>query len=97
MSLLLYELGQKAKDDLEGIWEYTMLNWSEKQAERYVRGILEVVKLLSEHRTTGRKVDYYRSGYWMKQASSHLIFYRFSEKLEVIRILHKRMDIGRHV
>jgi len=36
-----YRLSNKAVEDLANIWEYTYQTWSEKQADKYYRFLLE--------------------------------------------------------
>ncbi|WP_316252022.1 type II toxin-antitoxin system RelE/ParE family toxin [Paraburkholderia sp. 31.1] len=39
-----------------------------------------------------------RAGYWRYTAGSHVIFYQDTDHtLDVIRILHQRMDVDRHL
>ncbi|NBP51350.1 MAG: type II toxin-antitoxin system RelE/ParE family toxin, partial [Actinobacteria bacterium] len=45
----------------------------------------------------GRPVDL-RDGYFKYPVGAHLVFYRVSEsELVIVRILHQRMDVSRHL
>jgi toxin ParE1/3/4 len=48
--------------------------------------------------TRGRPYDDVGAGYRRQKASSHLIFYReVPGAIEVVRVLHEKMDIGSHL
>jgi toxin ParE1/3/4 len=39
-----------------------------------------------------------RAGYWKIPCGSHVLFYRLTaEGVDVVRILHERMDFERHI
>jgi toxin ParE1/3/4 len=84
----------KAVNDLSDIWDYTLKNWSEKQAEKYYNLIIENCKKLG---IQNKKVKDYNEIYPMLKGfkiSKHLIFYLTKEDqtIEIIRILHEKMD-----
>lgn len=91
-----YRISREANLDLENIWLYTSENWSREQADRYINLIIEEIEYLAENPQAGQNSDYIRKGYYRSQIKSHFIFYKNNpkiNKIEVIRILHKRMDI----
>lgn len=92
-----YRLSPLAESDLEEIWVYTFKNWSLEQADRYHNAIVEAFEDLAAGRKSGRPVDI-RKGYFKYPVGAHVVFYRFSESgLVVVRVLHQRMDVGRHL
>ncbi len=88
-------LRQKAIDDLSGIWKYTAEMWSEKQADKYHNMIKIACKNIANNLVVGRVYNNIDSKLLGYKTGKHIIFYRyFSEnEIEVIRILHERMDI----
>ena len=91
------QLTPLAESDLEDIWLYTRDTWSVQQAENYVGEIVETIEQLCAGTQRGRAVDV-REGYLKFAVRAHMIYYRLSEPtLEVIRILHQRMDVGRYL
>ena len=87
-----------AHADLEAIWEHSATRWDINQAEAYVLMLGRSLEALAETPGLGRKIDDIRLGYLKFPAGSHVIFYRRSESgIEVIRILHKSMDVERHL
>jgi toxin ParE1/3/4 len=93
-----YILSPRAQSDLDGIWNYTETNWDRRQAEIYTRDIRQMIEAVVVNPRRGRPIDEIRKGYFKCPVSSHLIVYRIvGSDIDVIRILHKRMDIGRHL
>jgi toxin ParE1/3/4 len=91
-----YKISAKAAEDIESIWLYTYENWSLEQADRYINLILDEVEYLAENPTSGKDFSPIRKSYFCSKVKSHLIFYRRIEKqnaIEIIRVLHQRMDI----
>lgn len=94
MKSLPYVISKKAISDLEEIWLYTSEKWSVAQADRYYFLIIEEIEYVCENPNTGRNMDHVRKGYRASKVKSHLIFYRINNaNVEVVRILHERMDI----
>ena len=92
-----YRLSPRAESDIEEIWLYTFKNWSTEQANRYHNVIVDAFEDLAAGRKTGRLVDI-REGYFKYPVGAHLVFYRFAETgLVVVRVLHQRMDVNRHL
>ena len=94
-----FALSPRAREDLSEIWDYTAHHWGKDQADLYVRNIVAVCADLAAGRRQGRSAEAIRAGYLKCTAGSHVLFYRFSEKgeIHVIRILHHRMDVDRHL
>jgi toxin ParE1/3/4 len=89
-----YRISNKANQDLDEIWNYTLKNWSAEQANRYYNLIIDEIKYLSKNIQNGKPIDHVRVGYRVSKVKSHLIFYRESQEfnIEITRILHERMD-----
>lgn len=90
-----YRLSPLAAADLEDIWLYTYKHWSLAQADQYHRDLIVAIEALAKGIRVGRKTDI-RPGYLKYSVGQHLIFYRQADAgLDIIRILHQRMDIDR--
>lgn len=90
-------LRRTARADLAGIWRYTADNWSPEQADKYVRILTGAMDALASGDKVGR-VCAVRDSYLQYGAGSHIIFYRLTDDmLDVARVLHQRMDVGRHI
>lgn len=91
---MAYKISKKANQDIDSIWIYTFETWSQTQADRYYNLIIDEIKFISENFESGRDYDDTRKGYKCTKVKSHLIFYRSkNETIEIIRILHEKMDI----
>ncbi len=90
-------LSPAAQNDLDEIWDYSNENWGARKAQEYVEAIRDTLTAIAAgtRRTTPVSV---REGYFKCAAGSHLVFYRMNDiSLDVIRILHSRMDVERHL
>jgi len=94
MKSLPYVISKKAVSDLEEIWLYTVEKWSIKQADRYYSLIFDEIDFICKNVDTGKSMNHVRKGYRASKVKSQLIFYRVTnDSVEIIRILHERMDI----
>jgi toxin ParE1/3/4 len=94
MKALPYEISKKAVSDLDEIWLYTVEKWSVDQANRYYNLIFEEIRYICKKPDSGKAIEHIRPGYQMSKVKSHFIFYRvINNMVQVIRILHERMDI----
>lgn len=94
MKTLPFTITKKAVSDLEEIWLYTVGKWSIKQADHYYNLIFDEINYICKNINVGKSMEHVRKGYRASKVKSHLIFYRvLNDTIEVIRILHERMDI----
>ena len=93
-----YVFSPAAQADLEEIWDYTVRHWGVAQAERYTRDIQAACEAVSAGILVGRSAEDIRAGYRKIVVGSHVAYFRErSGTLEIIRILHRRMDVARHI
>ena len=93
----IHRLSPMAEDDLEEIWLYTFRQWSLEQADKYHRDIMAAIEGLASGRIIGQRTDV-REGYWKYKVGMHVVFFRcLDDYLDVIRILHGRMDVDMHL
>ncbi|MDH4415260.1 MAG: type II toxin-antitoxin system RelE/ParE family toxin [Rhizobium sp.] len=93
-----YKLSPLARKDLEGIWRFSFERWSKDQADRYYLEIVDALRDVANGDREGRVVAGLKAGYLSLTCGSHFIIYaRRKQTVEIIRILHKRMNIGRHL
>ena len=90
-----YKITLKASDDIENIWLYTFEHWSLEQADRYINLLFDEIEYLADNPNSGKDFNNIRKNYRCSKVKSHLIFYRPGKQrdIEIIRILHQRMDI----
>lgn len=91
-------LTQKARDDLLSIGRYTRKQWGKAQQIRYLTQLDCAFHDLSDKPDIGRTCDDIREGYFKYGVGKHVIFYRHTKgHIEIVRILHSRMDIEQHL
>jgi toxin ParE1/3/4 len=87
-----------AQNDLKNIGRYTAQQWGIEQRNHYLFQFDERFKILSTNPKMGHCCDEIREGYWRFREGEHIIFYRLTEKTpDIIRILHKNMDIEKYL
>lgn len=93
----IYHLSPLAEKDLEDIWIYTAERWSVSQADSYIEDIIQAFENLAEGKRQGRPTDI-RPGYLKYPVGAHVVFYKHhADHLDIIRILHGRMDVTLHL
>ena len=89
-----YRISKAAILDLEKIWVYTLKNWSADQADQYVSLLIDEIKYLATNFESGKNIDQIKHGFRVSKVKLHLIFYKEADEIiDVVRILHQRMDI----
>ena len=93
-----YVLSPRAQKDIDDIWEYTVEHWNVRQAEIYLRQIQRAVETVAVAPNIARSCADIRPGYWKYPAGSHVLFFRITDQgINVVRVLHSRMDFERHL
>lgn len=94
----VFRLTELAKQDLRSIGRYTQMTWGREQRNIYLAKLDACFHLLAQEPQRGKACDDIRPGYRKYHVGRHLIFYRQApEGLEIIRVLHDRMDIEAHL
>ncbi len=92
-----FRLTELAKQDLLSIGRYTQKTWGTEQRNRYLTMLDDCFQLLARDPHKGRTCDEISPGYRKYHIGRHLIFYRETDEyIDIIRILHDRMDIESH-
>jgi toxin ParE1/3/4 len=94
-----FRLSCKALSDLVEIGRYTERKWSVNQRNVCLKQIDDCFAELSDNPNLGVTCDYIKKGYRKFPQGSHIIFYRLNSDniLEIIRVLHKSMDVESHL
>lgn len=94
-----FVLSPAARRDLDGIWSYTVKRWGVDQAERYIRMIQTACNELAQGHRMTRSAEDIRPGYHRADVGSHVLFFRLLDTgvIDIVRILHQRMDMPRHL
>lgn len=90
-----FSLTRKALQDIASIWEYTVFNWSERQAETYYQTLLEVCEMIGMQPSIGQRYPEIKDDIFGFKSGKHIVFYKVIENNHVliVRILHERIDL----
>ena len=91
-----FSLTRKAKADLRSIAAYTQKRWNAEQRRIYMLQLDSAFHTLASKPEIGMQCDSIKIGYRKYRVTSHIIFYRnkSSSEIEIVRVLHKRMDVN---
>lgn len=93
----LFRLSPQAIADLEDIWRYTAQEWSPDQADTYVHALMNAAANLAKGKSVGVRT-HVRAGYWKYAVGAHMLYFtKSADNINIIRILHKRMDVVSHL
>ena len=94
-----FRLTAKAKTDLLHIGRATQGRWGKRQRNKYLKELDSTFHYLAEYPEAGAPCDELAIGYRKQPRGSHIIYYKASStsSVDIIRVLHKRMDAVTHV
>ena len=94
-----FRLSAAADADMRKIAAHTLEYWGEPQRNAYITETFEAFGRLADIPEIAARIDGIREGYRNFPQGSHVIFFRSSSthSIEIIRVLHKRMDAGVHL
>jgi toxin ParE1/3/4 len=93
-----YRLSPQAQGDLEDIFDYTVAKWGLEQALQYDQLLETALVELAKDPLLAPSCAHIRPGYRRRSVEQHVIYFRqTSYGIAIIRILHQRMDVGRHL
>ena len=93
-----YKFTEHAERDLDTIVEYTLENWGQSQAVKYVDGLEVLLGNLALEPLLGTNQDGIFNDLLSFPYDSHVVYYvKNTDGITVIRLLHKRMDKKRHL
>jgi toxin ParE1/3/4 len=94
MTRAKYLISKAAGSDLDGIWEYTFHKWSKELADRYYNLIMNEIEFIASNLTSGKPMNHVKKNYFASFVKSHMILFKRNKGIvEIIRILHQKMDV----
>lgn len=94
-----YRFSPRAQQDLDEIFDYTVVQWGLPQALNYTDIIEVACANLAIAPQLAQDCSYIRRGYQRKSVEQHVIYFLLVNdgSIEIIRILHQRMDATRRL
>jgi toxin ParE1/3/4 len=91
-------LAPDAQRDYDDILLYTFTTWGEPQMQEYRAALDQALARLGDYPEMGKGLDRLLAGYRSLLVEHHLLYYRINDdEVEIVRILHERMDADRHL
>jgi toxin ParE1/3/4 len=93
-----FYLTNAAKADLKEIGRYTRQEWGVAQRDKYLGMLDGCFHSIALAPLCGLACDDIREGYRKRSAGSHVVFFRqVGDLIEIVRVLHSRMEPERHI
>ena len=93
-----YKLSPLAQEDIKAIKSYSNDRWGKDKTTLYLSNLRQRMQWLADNPQLGLVRDDVKDGYYSLFEGEHTIFYRIVEKnIEIISILHQRMDVKKHL
>ena len=87
-----------AEQDLIEIWLYTLNEWGEYQADKYLDDLDAAIRLLAEQPLICRERTELNPPVRIHHHAHHLIVYlALEDGVNVVRVLHESMDVDSHM
>lgn len=92
-------MGKNTSFSLDEHCSATRERWAADQAEKYLRVLQHAIERAVGDPRIGRACDEVSAGYRRLAAGSHQVYHRVTDDciVDVVRILHQRMDVDRHL
>lgn len=90
-----YRFTNKAVADLTQVWNHTFDKWSENQADKYYKMLVDNCFEVALNPDLGKNYFIVADNLMGFRAGRHIIFYRRikEDEIEIVRILHEQMDL----
>ena len=93
-----FRLHARAEKDLIDIWVYSLEEWDDVQADKYLDELNAAINSLGVNPHLGVRRDNVREGYRALFVNRYAIYYRFTATtIDIVRVLHGQMDPDRHL
>ncbi len=93
-----YKLSKRAQAQILDILDFSFTQFGELQAREYYQSFQKSFELLVHHPHLGRSIGHIRKGYFRFEHESHIIFYKIKQdEIMIMRVLHQKMDLKRHI
>lgn len=92
-------LAPLAREDVKEIGRFTQKTWGVPQRDSYLGSLAAIFGRLRTGEITGRARPDIRDGLLCYPCNRHVIFFRRDDQgnVDILRILHERMDFERHL
>lgn len=94
-----YKLSGAADQDIDRLYEYSLLEFGERVSDVYLDGLFHRFELLAEHPDWGNDYGHIAPGLRRYEHKSHSIYYLCSSERQIliVRVLGRRQDPGNHL
>jgi toxin ParE1/3/4 len=92
-----YQLTNEAENEIESIYEYSILNFGLTTARDYISGLHKKFEVLADNQSWGSDYGFIRPDLCRYEYRSHSIYYKsLRDGILIVRVLGNRQDPARH-
>lgn len=94
MNAMDYKLSKQAVRELQEIYDYTLADFGQDQADKYYKKIKETLLFLCDHPHAGRIRPDIQNGIYSIPCKSHMILYKImnDKTIFIVTIKHSSQD-----
>ena len=96
-----YRLTDRAEADLAAIWDDSAERWTVEQADRYLDALMSRFLWITENSALWTPRPDLAEGLYSYPQQSHVIYFRTRaddpDLIEIVRVLHGRMEPDKHI
>lgn len=91
-----YQLTSSARDDIRNILRRSVRNWGKPHAVRYTEKLSTCLARIGDGEIHSKRVDGI-SELYMARCEPHYVFFIPGNPVQIVAILHERMDCLKHL
>ena len=86
---------KKAVQDLADIWDYTLTEWSERQADKYYTMLIQACQEIATNKKKGKSHENIAENIRGLLIFRHIILFKriSTSEILIVRILHAQIDL----
>ena len=92
-----FRVSRAARQDLLRIGRFTERTWGKAKRNHYLGQLDQAFALIGENDSIGKACDEISPGYRKFPEGCHVIYYRVSDMVEILGILHERTDLDSYL
>ena len=93
-----YKLTNKAENEIDGIYEYSILNFGLNTAQNYVSGLHDCFVILADNQSWGSDYGFIKPRLLRYEYRSHAVYYQNTEYgILIVRVLGNKQDPAQHM
>jgi len=92
------KFNEKSEQDLKEIYQYSYFQYGKTKADYYINDLKQCLNFLAENPLVARERHEFKQPVRIHHHAKHLVIYQqLAENILIIRLLHERVEIKKHL